>query len=179
MFAYSMATRRTKRRQTKRTRKGSGRFTQFLRNKTGREIAPSTSLLATEIHAMLNEYGIEESNKDIFDPLMRHNKDVNKVTLIRDLLDKKITPLQHADILTNLKRVIPRSRFLESDFHSSMYAAAEIYPLLDDRGVQEDQIGKLFTILRKYDGINMERVYTDLKTIGANSTQIAHIRVLL
>ena len=171
-----MATRRTKRR---RTRKGGGKFTQFFRKKTGLEFAPSTSLLATEIHAMLNEYGIEESHKDIFDPLMHHNKDVDKVKLISDLLDKKITPLQHADILTNLKRVIPRSRFLVRDFHSSMYAAAEIYPLLDDRGVEEDQIGKLFTILRKYDGINMEHVYTDLKTIGANSTQIAHIRVLL
>jgi hypothetical protein len=62
---------------------------------------------------------------------------------------------------------------------SSSKAAEEIYPLLDDRGVHQHQIGIMFTILSKYPGVNMENVYKELKKLGANTTQISHIRALI
>lgn len=166
---------RTKRRQT---RKGSGWFSKKARH-LGIYDAPSTSLLARQIYFMLDEYGIKESELTFFDELMHYNKDVNKVTLMRDLLHKGITSLQYANILTNLKRTLPRSYFPGNDFHSYVYAAAEIYPLLGETAIHEHDIGKLYTILGKYPGVKMSNVYKELERLGATKTHTAQIRALL
>jgi len=84
MFAYSMATRRTKRTRQKRTRKGGNWLTQKAR-RLGLYNKPSTSLLAREIYAMLGPHDIKEERVEDFNVLMRENHGYDKKSLFADL----------------------------------------------------------------------------------------------
>ena len=74
----------------------------------------------------------------------------------------------------------PLRRYTGYEFGpSTSKAAAEIFPLLDRKGVDEDRIGEMFTILSKYPGVNMTNVYKELERLGATKIQTSHIRALL
>ena len=101
-----MATRRTKRKQTR--RKGGDPFTRFVRRATGTNIfGPSTSLLAREIYAMLGPNGIKDYRKGDFDNLMRHHPHGKKGKLLRDLRDLGMNYTQEYDVVYHLEEIIP------------------------------------------------------------------------
>ena len=104
MFVNSMATRRTKR--TRRTRKGSGWLSQTARS-WGMYDGSSTSALAREIYAMLNETGIKPSRYADFENLMMHHPHVKRGKLLRDLQRLGMTPKQEYEVVANLNIVIP------------------------------------------------------------------------
>ena len=100
-----MVTRRTKRKQTK--RKGGDPFTRFVRRTTGTNIfGPSTSLLAREIYAMLDDHGIKRSRQADFDDLMSYHLHVKKGKLLRDLRKLGMTDLQEYDVVANIEFIL-------------------------------------------------------------------------
>ena len=100
-----MATRRTKRKQT---RKGGNPFTRYIRRATGTNIfGSSTSLLANEIYAMLDKNGIKYYRKGDFDNLIRHHPHVKKRKLLRDLRTLGMNYNQESDVLYHLEEIIP------------------------------------------------------------------------
>jgi hypothetical protein len=107
MFVYSMATRRNRR--TRQTRKGSGWFSQKARN-AGLDpfdwLGSSTSLLAREIYAMLDDHGIKRSRQADFDDLMSYHLHVKKGKLLRDLRKLGMTDLQEYDVVANIEFIL-------------------------------------------------------------------------
>jgi hypothetical protein len=113
MFVNSMATRRNRRKQTK--RKGGDPFTRFVRRVTGTNIfGSSTSLLAREIYAMLDEKGIKPYRQSDFENLMSVHPHVKRGKLIRDLRALGMTELQEYEVVANLHAVLPRIEKYES-----------------------------------------------------------------
>jgi hypothetical protein len=171
--------------RNQRKRRGGNEFTQRMR-KAGIDLFGSpTSLLAREIYGMLDHNGIKSSRIDDFNVLMSHHTHANKIKILRDLKELGITLKQEFDVVTKLNIVIPtstsqvlRNRFGIKIGPSTSSAAKEIFPLLDYKGVRENEIGHMFSILSKYRGVNMENVYRDLKAMGANVSQLSHIRSL-
>jgi arginine/lysine/ornithine decarboxylase len=103
MFVNSMATRRNRRR---RTRKGGNWFTQKARD-LGIYNGSSTSLLAREIYAMLGPNGIKPNRQDDFDNLMSVHPHVKKGKLLRDLRALGMTDRQEYEVVANLNVVLP------------------------------------------------------------------------
>ena len=103
-----MTTRRTKRKQTKRMRKGGDPFTRYIRRVTGTNLfGSSTSLLAREIYAMLDKNGIKDYRKGDFDNLIRHHPHVKKGKLLRDLRALGMNYTQEYEVLYHLEEIIP------------------------------------------------------------------------
>ena len=101
-----MATRRTKRKQTK--RKGGDPFTRYIRRVTGTNLfGSSTSLLAREIYAMLGPNGIKNYRQGDFENLMIHHPNVKRGKLLKDLRDMGMTPNQEYEVVANLNFVLP------------------------------------------------------------------------
>ena len=101
MFAYSMVTRR---KRTRQTRKGSGKyFTQPLRDLGLDWFGSSTSALARDIYGMLDDRGIKPSRQRDFDDLMSYHLHVKKGKLLRDLRKLGMTDLQEYDVVANLE----------------------------------------------------------------------------
>jgi hypothetical protein len=98
MFVNSMATRRTKR-----VRRGSGKFSQFVRRHTGYQYGPSTSLLAREIKGMLGPHDIKEGRVEDFNNLMRVNHDYNKRALFEELDNLGVDKVYQLHIRNRLK----------------------------------------------------------------------------
>jgi len=104
MFVNSMATRRNRRKQTK--RKGGNWFTQKARD-LGIYNGSSTSLLAREIYAMLGPNGIKPNRQADFDNLMSVHPHVKRGKLLRDLRDLGMTDRQEFEVVANLNVVLP------------------------------------------------------------------------
>ena len=108
-----MATRRTRRtKQTKRAR-GSGWWSQKARD-LGLYDGSSTSLLAREIRAMLDEKGIKANRQDDFYDLMSVHPHVKRGKLLRDLRALGMSYRQEYEVVANLNMVLPRIEKYES-----------------------------------------------------------------
>jgi hypothetical protein len=100
-----MVTKRNRR--TRQTRKGSGKyFTQPLRKLGLDWFGSSTSALAREIYAMLDENGIKRSRQADFDDLMGYHLHVKKGKLLRDLRKLGMNDLQEYDVVANIEFIL-------------------------------------------------------------------------
>lgn len=97
------------RRKRTRPRKGSGWFSQKARN-AGLDpfdwFGSSTSALAREIYAMLDDHGIKRSRQADFDDLMSYHLHVKKGKLLRDLRKLGMSDLQEYDVVANLEFIL-------------------------------------------------------------------------
>lgn len=92
----------TRRNRTKQTRRGSGRFTRFVRRTTGFDrFGPSTSKLARDIHMLFVSDLTHEEIVFYLRDLLERNRNVNQKNLITEL--KKLGIQTHSHEMYEIK----------------------------------------------------------------------------
>lgn len=94
-----------------RLRKGSGRFTQFVRKRTGFDrFGPSTSRLAREIHTLFHSDLTHDEIVFHIRDLLQRNRNVNQKNLIKELEKLGIEKYSHEmyEVKAELEYTLPR-----------------------------------------------------------------------